>query len=466
MMTDRINSYFDREDIRKAMLSDLETLIEIPSVLGEKEDGAPFGREPKRALLKMLEIAKRDNFLSENIDNYAGEINFSDKETALAVLGHLDVVPEGDGWTFEPYKMTVKDGKIYGRGTSDDKGPVIAAYYALKAIRDMGIELKKNVRLIVGTDEETGSLDMEHYTSVRKMPPMTFTPDSSFPVTNCEKGRFSKSFTCDFPEEEKGILSFDGGCASNAVPGKAKAVTKGFSLITTLSAVSSVKKKTGVNFETKTLSGDRIEISAFGTGAHASTPELGNNAVTALISVLSKLDRECKTVKIFKKLKKLFPHGVFDGSALGVKMSDDVSGALTLTLDVLKTENGVLTGVFDSRVPLCSNEENTAYKIRDILKKNGFTISDTEMVPGHYVDENSDFIKTLLKSYETFTGEKGYCEAIGGGTYVHEIEGGVAFGAIMPDTDTNMHGADEFMPVDELINAAKIFTLAIIELCS
>lgn len=465
-MIDRINEYFDREETKNAMLADLEKLIEIPSVLGQACDGAPFGKEAKRALDKMLEFAVRDGFKCENVDGYAGEINFSDKETALAILGHLDVVPEGDGWTYEPYKMTVKGDKIYGRGTSDDKGPVIAAYYALKAVRDMGVELKKNVRLITGTDEETGSLDMEHYTSVRKMPPMTFTPDSSFPVTNVEKGRFSKSFTCAFPEEEKGIIEFDGGFVSNAVPGKARAVTRGYSLITTLSVISQVKAQTGVSFETKTLSADRIEIFAEGVGAHASTPQHGKNAVTALISVLSKLDSENETVKIFKKLSRLFPYGVNDGSGLGVKMSDEVSGDLTLTLDILKTENGVLTGTFDSRVPLCSDKENTAYVIRDTLSENGFTLSDTEMVPVHYVDENSVFIKTLLESYEAFTDEKGYCEAIGGGTYVHEIEGGVAFGAIMPKTDTNMHGADEFMPISELLTAAKIFTLAIIGLCS
>lgn len=465
-MIEKINAYFDNEETVRAMLGDLEELIEIKSVLSESEDGAPFGKETKRALDKMLSIASRDGFINENVENYAGEINFSEEETALAILGHLDVVPEGDGWTKEPYKMTIEGDKIYGRGTSDDKGPVIAAYYAMKAVRDMGIKLSKNVRLIVGTDEETGSLDMEHYTSVRKMPPMTFTPDSSFPVTNVEKGRFSKTFTCEFPEENIGIVSFDGGFVSNAVPGKAKAVTKGYSLITTLSIISQVKAKTNVKFETKTLSGDRIEISAEGTGAHASTPEHGNNAVTALISVLSKLGGGSKTVEIFKKLSKLFPHGCTDGSGLKINMSDEVSGALTLSLDILKAENSVLEGTFDSRVPLCSTKENTAYIAREVLLENGFRLSDTDMVPVHYVDSESDFIKTLLKSYETFTGEKGYCEAIGGGTYVHEIEGGVAFGAIMPSTDTNMHGADEFMPLSELINAAKIFALAIIQLCS
>lgn len=465
-MKEKIKAYFEREDIKEAMLRDLSLLIEIPSVNGEKAENAPFGTEVKKALDKMLSFAQRDGFETLNVDNFAGEINYCDKETALAILGHLDVVPAGEGWSTEPFRMMIKGDRIYGRGTSDDKGPVIAAYYALKALKELGVELEKNVRLIVGTDEETGSYDMEHYTSVRKMPPMTFTPDSSFPVTNTEKGRFSKSFSCPFPEETTGIVSFDGGIASNAVPGKAKAVTRGYSLITTLSIISTVKAETGVHFDTKTLSGDRIEISAQGEAAHASTPEHGRNAVTALISVLSRLSGDSESVKIFKKLSGLFPYGVTDGSSLGVKMNDDISGALTLTLDILKIENGVLTGTFDSRVPLCATNENTAFVIKDKLSENGFTLSGTDMVPVHHVDAESDFIKVLLSSYEEFTGKKGYCEAIGGGTYVHEIEGGVAFGAIMPETDTNMHGADEFMPISELITAAEIFALSIIGLCS
>ena len=205
-MIDRINSYFEKE--KENMLKDLASLIEIPSVSGEKENDAPFGKEPKRALMKMFEIAERDGFKTNNVDNYAGEIDLNDNETTLAILGHLDVVPEGDGWTLDPYKMVERDGKVYGRGTSDDKGPVIAAFYALKAVREMGIELKNNVRLIVGTSEETGSGDIEYYVTKRKMPPMVFTPDSSFPVTNVERGRFSKSFTAKFDgNKEKASFS-------------------------------------------------------------------------------------------------------------------------------------------------------------------------------------------------------------------------------------------------------------------
>ena len=459
-MINKINAYFEKE--KENMLKDLASLIEIPSVLGEKEVDAPFGKEPKRALLKMLEIAERDGFKTNNIDNYAGEIDLNDDETTLAILGHLDVVPEGDGWTLDPYKMVEKDGKVYGRGTSDDKGPVIAAFYALKAVREMGIALKNNVRLIVGTNEETGSGDIEYYVTKRKMPPMVFTPDSSFPVTNVERGRFSKEFTAKFNEnKEKGVVSFDGGFVSNAVPSKAQATLKGYSENEILKVLETVSSETNIRFSL-TQNNDLVTILAEGTSAHASTPEMGNNPITALIYAVSKICGDA----MFCNLSKLFPHGKFHGEGLGVNMEDEISGPLTMSLDILKTENGAITGCFDSRIPLCATKENLAYKVRDELGEIGFALSDTDMVPVHYVDENSEFVKKLLNAYETFTGEKGYCEKIGGGTYVHEIEGGVAFGAVMPNTDTNMHGADEFMPIDELLIAAKIFTYAIIDILS
>lgn len=462
-MTEKINVYFEKE--KANLLADLEKLIKIPSVRGEASEDMPFGAEPKKALDKMLEIASGYGFITNNIDNYAGEIDLNDKETKLAILGHLDVVPEDEGWTVPPYEMTVKDGKVYGRGTSDDKGPVICALYALKAIKDLGIDLSYNARLIAGTSEETGSEDIGYYVTKRQMPPMTFTPDSSFPVTNVEKGRFSKAFTGKVSATgEKTVIAFDAGLVVNAVPGKAKAEVKGFDFTALESLAETVGAETKVEFRF-TQKGKVTEILAEGVSAHASLPENGNNALTALVKLIASLESDCAVVEAFRTIGKLFPHGKLYGEGLGVAMEDKVSGKLTLSLDILRYDGENIYAEFDTRVPLCATEENLAFRVRDVLKANGFVLSDTEMVAVHYVDENSDFIKKLLSAYEAFSGNKGYCEAIGGGTYVHDIEGGVAFGAVMPDVDTNMHGIDEFMPIDDLITAAKIFTLAVIEIC-
>ncbi len=463
-MNDKINAYFEKE--KENMLSDLGSLIRIPSVRGEKTDDAPFGAEPKKALEKMLTIAKNYGFSTLNVDNYAGEISFHGGDASLAMLGHLDVVPEGDGWTVPAYEMTERDGKVFGRGTSDDKGPVIAALYAMKCVREIGVELKSDVRLIVGTSEETGGNDIEYYTEHRGMPPMVFTPDSSFPVTNVERGHFSKHFkgTVKADDSCKKVVSFNGGFVINAVPNKATAVLEGFAFDTVKSIADKLHDDTKIDFDLSE-SDDKITVLAVGSGAHASTPELGNNPITALVSLISSLDSSSCTLEPFKTLAKFFPHGKTRGEGLGVNMKDEVSGELTMTLDILNFDGTNVDGAFDSRVPLCANEENLAFKVRDRFAAEGFTLDSTFITPIHHVDENSDFIKKLLSAYEEVSGRKGYCEAIGGGTYVHEIDGGVAFGAIMPNVDTNMHGADEFMPIDDLIAAAKIFTKAIINIC-
>lgn len=466
-INDKIHLYFSSE--RENLLSDLGSLVRINSVRGEAGEGAPFGEGPKKALEKMLLISKNYGFSVKNVDGYAGEISYNGGENAdLAILGHLDVVPEGDGWTVPPYEMTERDGKIFGRGTSDDKGPVIAALYAMKCVRELGIELKSDVRLIVGTSEETGGNDIEYYTEKRGMPPMVFTPDSSFPVTNVERGHFSKYFCGDIAPDETDfarVISFDGGFVINAVPNKASAVLHGFALDTVSEIAEKISSDTGIKFEV-TSDSENINVLALGTGAHASTPDLGNNPITALVLLIASLKSSSNTLVPFKALASFFPHGKTHGEGMGVAMKDDVSGELTMTLDILKFDGVHVQGAFDSRVPLCANDENLVNPVKEKLSSLGLTLDSTFITPIHMVDENSEFIKKLLSAYEEISGRKGYCEAIGGGTYVHEIDGGVAFGAIMPEVDTNMHGADEFMPIDDLLTAGEIFAKAIINICA
>ncbi len=466
-INNKIHLYFEKE--KENMLSDLGSLIRINSVRTEAKDGAPFGEGVKRALEKMLLIAKNNGFSVKNVDNYAGEISFFGGDDAtLAMLGHLDVVPEGDGWTVPPYEMTERDGKIYGRGTSDDKGPVIATFYAMKCVRELGLVLENDVRLIVGTSEETGGNDIEYYTEKRGMPAMVFTPDSSFPVTNVERGHFSKHFSSSIEPDDlecAHIVSFDGGFVINAVPNKASVVLSGFSYDEIFALCEKVSAETKIEFEITEENGN-LNVLALGTGAHASTPQLANNPITALLSLIASLETSSNTQKPFKALSKFFPHGKTHGEGMGVEMKDEVSGELTMTLDILKFDGVNVQGAFDSRVPLCANEENLSNPVKEKLASAGFELDSTFITPIHHVDENSEFIKKLLSAYEEISGRKGYCEAIGGGTYVHEIDGGVAFGAIMPDVDTNMHGADEFMPIDDLIKAGEIFTKAIINICT
>ena len=457
-MKDRIIEYF--ENHKHQLLGLISELVEIPSVKGEAEEGKPFGPRPYEALCRALEFADVFGFRTENCGGYVGTVDMGEGEPELGILAHLDVVPAGDGWHTDPYKMTVDGDRILGRGVSDDKGPAMCALFAMKAVKDMGIALSKNCRLILGTDEECGSSDLKHYFRTAKPPKYTFTPAANFPVTNGEKGRFTKHFFADvdLSGDVKKLVSFNAGAAENVVPSFAEAYVSGIDEKEIKNAIN-LSKNTGADFA---FEGGKIVCS--GTSSHASLPEKGNNPITALIEMLSKIDFDKNSKKLISSLNVLFPHGKWNGEAFGVSMSDKL-GALTLSLDIVRFDGSKLEGCFDTRTPMCSTRENCALVIADRLEKHGFSIENTEMIKPHYVDENSEFVQTLLSAYEEFSGDKGDCICMGGGTYVHDIDTGVAFGAISRDTQTNMHGADEFMPINDLLTAAEIFTRVIINIC-
>ena len=484
------------------MIRDIFTLCRIPSVRGDAEDGMPYGKEPARALAAMKELMEQYGLRTVNYDNYvvAGDLD-GKEEKALDILAHLDVVPVSDTWTVtKPFEPVEKDGRIYGRGTSDDKGPAVAALYALRAIRESGIRLKKGVRLICGSDEECGSSDLEHYYGIEEEAAYSFTPDADFPLINIEKGRLEKTFYADGcaqqGTEQQGtgqqtaapggrVVYFAAGDKSNVIPGHAELVLEGIPEELLKRAAERTACETGLVLE-PVRDGEKTRMHVKGTTGHASAPEHGKNALLAGLSFLKnvKLLAEeegsdpAKTAGILSdagstvllKTAELFPFGDHHGAALGVDHEDEESGPLTLSLDVLTFEtkpDGIyhFCGCFDSRVPLCGNDENVTEKIRARLSENGFRMEEGGMVPPHVVPGDSEFVRTLLDSYEKYFGKKGEPIAIGGGTYVHGLKRGVAFGCAVEGVDNRMHGDDEFAEVDVLMKSVLIFADAIVNLC-
>lgn len=463
-MKNKISAYIDSQ--REAFLKDLKSLVDIKSVREEAKEGMPFGEGPAKALEEAIKISASHGFDAVNFENYAGEITYG-ADPVLMLLAHLDVVDEGDFWTYEPYNMKIVDGKAYGRGTTDDKGAMLCCLYAIKAARELFGEPKRGVRLVMGCGEETGSEDMDYYFSKRKKLPFTLSPDADYPLINLEKGRFAPKFTKTAENNgEKTVVSFFGGTTGNIVPCKSKAIISGIKADEIKDIVIATSTETGVEFSLREENG-LFEISALGVSAHAAHPESGNNAQTALIPLINKLPlTENETSLSFRALEKLFPHKETDGFSAGVKMRDETSGALTLNFGVLHFENGIFTGSLDLRCPLCANEDNVKAVIEKNFSESGFAFEGApSMIPVHYVPEDAPVIKTALKVYEEYTGLKGECLSIGGGTYVHDIEGGVAFGIEFHGTDYRIHGADEFAVIDELLLTAKMYTAIIHELC-
>ena len=454
-------------DKEKLLVEAVSRLVSIDSVEGRPAPGAPFGPGPAAALKEALAIAEEWGLTAENHEGYVGTAGLNGGEDALHILGHLDVVAPGEGWTVtQPYAPKLVDDLLYGRGTDDDKGPVAASLLAMKAVKDLGVPLTKNCKVIMGTNEESGSGDIAWYFARHPFAPATFSPDSGFPVINTEKGSLRPTFTKSWPAQADlpRVNWLHGGIRGNILPGDASAGVEGLSMYDIQPVARNVTARTGIKFTFASEDGVTV-IKAKGEASHAAWPEGGNNAITGLISLLCALplaDGDCKDA--LHQLNALLPHGDCKGRALGIAQEEPVAGPLTVAFSLLEITDTGLKGFFDSRVPLCATEENCLQPAKAAFEEKGFTFEAVQGAP-HHVPADSPFIKTLLRRYEEYTGLKGECLSTGGGTYVHDIPGGVAFGCTLPGFDTHLHGPDERVRVSDLLLSARLFAHIIVDLC-
>lgn len=419
--------YFDKH--MEEILRDLDEIISIESIGDINAPVKPFGEGSRKALNWGKAYLEKLGMTTKDFDGYAVHGDFyQNGECKLAVLSHLDTVPAGEGWSYPPFKLTKADGKLFGRGTIDDKGPSVAVLWAVKAIKALNIPIKKNFRVIFGGNEEGGCEDMEYYESKQPFPEMVFTPDGSFPVLNCEKGMVHLTFSAEFSDDK--IAEIKGGSVINAIPDKCI-----------------------VKFA------DDSEKVIKGKSSHGSRPENGDNAVTKFVAEYKNENA------LLGGLAELFPHGECNGKSCGLGFSDDVSGEMTCALTILKTEGGRLHGGIDIRFPIDKTLAEISGIITSALESKGFKVDELDGMEPHYVDENSEFVQTLLRVYEKVKGEKGKCIAEGGITYVHNTKGGVAFGAEFPEENNNMHGADEHISMETFKINLNMYANAIAELC-
>ena len=470
MLKQQLSEYFAAH--RQELVEDISALVRIRSDRQDPLPGKPYGEGPAAALAEAMAIASRHGFAVKNYDNYVCAVDFSDAETQLDILAHLDVVPVGNGWRVtEPFQPLEKDGRLYGRGTADDKGPAMAALYAMKAIKDLGIPLKKNVRLILGTDEECGSSDIAYYYQKEKEAPCTFSPDAEFPVINTEKGSLQAFFKGSYEPTEAGdaprLVAVDAGTKINVVPDRCAALVAGLTADDCDKFCQNVAASTGASFFLSELEDGQVQIVAKGVSAHASTPEKGCNAITAMLTLLTTMPFEGEGFRQLCGLASLFPHGDGEGKAAGIAMGDEISGPLTITLDILHWDEQHFEAAADCRASLCATHENLVEPLRAAAAQRGFQMDEScHLNPPHHVPADSPFVQTLLRVYEEYTGQHGDPIAIGGGTYAHHLQNGVAFGCTFPwSADSHMHGDDEFVDLEELLLCAQMFAQVIVEIC-
>lgn len=431
------------ESYRDQIIHHSQELVKIKSVEDTPQPGMPFGEGINRALNYMLNLAKEMGFETANVDGYAGHADFGQGDEIVAVLVHLDVVPEGTDWDYPPYGAQVHDGLLFGRGIVDDKGPAVASLFAMKALKDAGFMPKKKIRLIFGTDEESGWEDLEVYFQKYPKPETGFSPDASFPLIHGEKGIqiFTLESQWDQADGNVMIKSLKGGNAPNMVPDHAEAFLKVNeemkpALVENLHTYVS---KTGYQIETDQREGDMV-VRAKGVSAHGSTPEKGVNAVSQLLLFL----QQCPGLshQVQKVLDDFAEHiGLeINGQSIGCGFTDDISGKLIFNVGLLAGDEECLSLTVNTRYPITTKGEHVINGVKKALEASPFSLKLVEDVAPLYVPKDDELVQKLMNVYQTETGDlTGEPITIGGGTYARALGRGVAFGPLLPGREELAH---------------------------
>jgi succinyl-diaminopimelate desuccinylase len=460
------------EELKEELVSSTQEILKIKGVEDVPAPGAPFGEGVGATLDCALEICRKLGFKTVNLDGYVGYAEYGDNEEYVGVLGHLDVVPEGEGWIHPPYAAEIHDNKIYARGALDDKGPMMAALFGLKAIKDLNLPLSKKVRIIFGTNEETGSKELEYYLKYEKPPVSGFTPDADFPIIYAEKGLTIFNIVKDLRKKQSGdikVTSLKGGLRANMVPEYSEATITASDLKAIEGKVAEFAKASGYDLKSE-IKESTIIVKSYGQSAHGSLPQNGKNAIMQLFAFIGTLDMEesdfVDFVAFCNKNIGMDPYG----AAFGVGLEDKPSGKLSFNAGVInmsegsETEADKVSFMLNLRYPVTFTVDDMMTPFKERLEGTEIRIEDFEHQEPLYFSEDHPLITTLQKVYTEQTGEPATLLAIGGGTYAKEMPNIVAFGPVFPGQPDIIHKPNECVDIDDLMLCAKIYGKAIYEL--
>lgn len=405
------------------MTEALAELVAVESVAGEAEEGYPYGRRTGEALDKALALCESFGFRTHNGGYRYGYAEIGEGEEMIGILAHLDVVPAQEDWTHEPFALTEEDGRLYGRGVTDDKGPAVACIYAMKDLLEQGIP-NKRIRLIFGLAEEQGVFDdIKAYCENEELPSCGFTPDGDFPAVREEKG--AMLLRVHRPLQGSGFLRAKGGQAPNIVAASAEAVL---------------------------TDGETMETT--GVPAHGSMPEKGRNAVTLLM----------------EKAKARAPFAAAYTECIGSKtdgsgfLPEEMQGkGLTVNAGLLETEREELILWLDLRIPaaLESSEVRAALEKRLSALDAAVRFELVFATEPFAVSADDPSLLACLRAYREVTGDDGEALSIGGSTYAKAMPGIFAFGPSIPGHPVTQHEADEYILKEDFLALREIYRQAL-----
>lgn len=419
-----------------AFLADLQKVMRVPSVKGKSAEKAPYGINPRQILTLVMELGESYGFSTKVIDDAIGYIQWGTDPDYIGILGHLDVVPAGEGWDYPPFDLSESDGILYGRGILDNKGPIMSCLYSLKLLKDSGFQPSKTIRIIFGTDEESGMSDVSHYLQAEEPPIFGFTPDCKYPVVYGERGIVNINIITTFePEELASMAEISGDQARDHVPDNLSILIQ-----------SSPVRVTGKR-------------------APSNAPEMGENAITLLAKKLKDDLRLSSSVRSYFDWLFTSFHGKHFGEGIDLALQDKDSGRLILTPVVFSKQKGHLQLEIAFRYPVSFQEEDIVAGIKTAIPEHS-QIEVVRSIPGINLDKERSEIKSLSAIYQKITGNDGTPVTTTGATYARKLPNIVAFGPSFPGQKGIAHNKNEWMSVSDLKMNMEIYLESIIALLS
>jgi len=450
------------------MFQTLSRLVRIHSVQEPAKGEYPFGEGIQEALEFMLREGEKEGFKIKNFDNYAAHIEWGVGEEIIGIPCHLDVVSAGDGWEHDPYGADITQGKMYGRGTGDNKGPLIAVFFAMKALKESGFEPKKRIRLILGLDEETDWEGMHYYLERAEEPDFGFTPDGDFPLVRAEKGalvfEIAKKFS-KVPPGAKGITfrSFIGGCAPNVVPDTAKLLLMADSYDLLREKVNNYRKETGYNLSYRTK-GKSFEVTAEGVSAHGANPGAGLNAISILMDFAKAISFTCEDVGDVVDFYNKHIGFCTDGTDIECGFSDEESGKLAFNVGIAEITPQVARFTVNVRYPLSIKEEQVYEAIMPALTKYDMGLVKRNAKPPISFDIQDSLVSAFMECYQKHTGDiKTKPSVMSGASYARALKNCMCFGMLFPGEEDTMHKHDEYLNLESMVDGAKIYADIIVK---
>lgn len=457
---------------KNEIIQKTQELIQIPSVISNSNDTSkPFGKPINKALEYILELGKDLGFKTKNIDGYCGYIEFGEGKKLIGIIGHLDVVPAGDGWTYPPFSGKVEDGNIYGRGAIDDKGPVIASLYAMKAVME-NFKMQKRIRLILGLNEENDWKCIEYYKKHEEIPSISFSPDADFPCIYAEKSILTSYLKMDYSKlvhEKICIKEINTyGNAINVVPKNCSVTLKiNSSEIGMKDLIKNLKKfivEKSYEIDIYKIDENEIKLTSYGIPSHSAHPELGTNAISQLLVILYEIfnyyEIKLELLEFFNE----YINTQYYGENLGINFEDE-TGKLTLNVGDFSLQKNILQIGLNIRIPVTVDviEVGNSF-LKHTAPYLNVDFDTLDYKPSLYISKENILVKTLCDIYNKETNSKLEPIAIGGATYARAFDNCVSFGSNFPGDKDMCHQTDEFINIDKLLLSCKIYAEAIIAL--